>query len=230
MTQPAQPDFKPHLELVTSSSTWTDEQWQEHDARIATERAKLDAASLADYRRKQQADYQSAGFPLRAVVAAQHQLDMSRDAIAQVSRWKPGEKNLLILAGGVGCGKTVAATWWALQRPAPPKFIRASTFARTSRYREDRDGVMSAGALVLDDLGVEFLDGTGSFLVDLSELVDAFYGALRPLLITTNLGKEAFKTRYGERVVDRVRECGSWASVNAPSMRPQPPASASRSK
>ena len=67
---------------------------------------------------------------------------------------------------------------------------------------------------MLDDLGAEYVDAKGSFLVDLDELIDTYYGDERPLVITTNLTKDDFKARYGARIERRVRECGKWLSFS----------------
>jgi len=56
-------------------------------------------------------------------------------------------------------------------------------------------------------------------MADLDELVDTYYGDQRPLLITTNLDREAFKSRYGQRIADRLRECGRWFSIASESLR-----------
>jgi DNA replication protein DnaC len=72
---------------------------------------------------------------------------------------------------------------------------------------------------VLDDLGSEYADAKGNFLVNLDELIDTFYGDKRPLLITTNCTDSEFKQRYGARIVDRIRECGSFYGIRTASLR-----------
>lgn len=221
MTAPdAQPaDFAPHLTLVGDSATWTEDQWREHDERVRGDIARRESTDLAEQLRQKRQAYLDAGFPLRALVAAES-ADDSQPTLARVARWRPSEHNVLVIAGPAGCGKTVAAAWWALRRATPPMFLRASTFAASSRYhRDDRNAVLAASALVLDDLGAEYLDDKGSFLVDLDEVMDTFYGAMRPLLITTNLDAAKFQQRYGERLNDRIRECGAFFSASAKSMR-----------
>lgn len=159
---------------------------------------------------------------------------------------------IVVLAGNPGVGKTAAACRWALTRAADaPRFLRAAEFFRSSRYtRADdgdrtltRDDVLRSKALVLDDAGAEFADASGSYRVDLDELVDRFYADARALVITTNLvyatprqrdeavraakerGESAdadvptFTDRYGERVTDRIRECGRWVSSRGGSQR-----------
>lgn len=164
----------------------------------------------------------TADFPRRAIDAART-ADDSTAAIRRVCSWTPETESILVLSGAPGCGKTVAATWWASKQRRTPRFVRATTFAASSRYdRDTRDTWFNARGLVLDDLGTEYLDAKGSFLVDLDELLDVFYGDKKPLLITTNCTKDAFKERYGARVVDRLRESGSWFSISDASRRTKP--------
>lgn len=200
---------------LPTPAAWSDEQWEAHDARVAAERERDAAAGPA----RAKSPLLERGWPARAVefaVTADH----SRPGIEAIERWPSGERNVLVLGGVAGCGKTVAAAWWARQQRVAPQFVRASTFASSSRYdRETRDGWLKASALVLDDLGAEYLDTKGSLVTDLDELVDVFYGDRRPLVITTNLAKAAFKARYGERIVDRIRECGHWEAIGGQSLR-----------
>ena len=93
------------------------------------------------------------------------------------------------------------------------------TFARQSRYDSRRDDLLAAPALILDDLGSEFLDDKGSFLVDLDELVDTYYRAMRPLVITANCTAELFRARYGTRIFDRLLESGEFYLVSGLSLR-----------
>ena len=205
--------------LMRESAGWTDEQWSEHDRKIADARAKETTEAEARRVRDKFGRLEKAGFPLRALRAAER-ADENRSAVSRVRDWKPEDKSILVLSGPAGCGKTVAAAWWAIRQPCSPVFVRATTFAASSRYdRETRDTWFDAPALVLDDLGTEYLDAKGSFLVDLDELLDVFYGNSKPLLITTNADAGAFKARYGERVSDRVRECGVWFAMRDASMR-----------
>lgn len=151
---------------------------------------------------------------------------------------------VVVLAGNKGSGKTAAAARWAYtRRREAPRMMRAAEFFRSSRYTRrdekpdgalDRDELLRVPALVLDDVGAEFADSAGSYRVDFDELVDRFYADGRVLVLTTNLvyatpaqrdaakadpSIATFQDRYGERVTDRIRECGKWVSSSAPSMR-----------
>jgi hypothetical protein len=197
----------------------SDEEWAARDAKIAADRAQSEDAGAAAQRQAREDELHAAGFPRRAIDKARA-ADENRPAVIRVKGWNTDEDSCLVISGTHGCGKTVASTWWALRRRPTPQFVRASTFAASSRYdRDTRSGWLSAPALVLDDLGSEFSDVKGSFLVDLDELMDVFYGDHRPLLITTNAEMPEFKSRYGVRIVDRLRECGSWFSVIGGSLR-----------
>jgi DNA replication protein DnaC len=95
--------------------------------------------------------------------------------------------------------------------------------ARLSRWPKYDDGAMGrllqTGRLVVDDMGVEFIDERGAYQSLLDEVINDRYANRRPTLLTTNLDAESFKARYGERIADRIRECGKFVSVGAASMR-----------
>ncbi len=178
--------------------------------------AEIEAAQRRDNERTKRlaADL---GWPLRALDAAWSPADSM--AVSRIRAWSP-DKNIAVLSGGPGLGKTVAVAAWMRETGTAMRFLRASTFATMSRYEQDsREQVFNARALCLDDLGAEYLDAKGSFLVDLDELIDTFYGNRRPLAITTNLTSQDFKARYGKRIEDRIRECGEWITVTGSSMR-----------
>lgn len=205
-----------------SFATWTAEQWQAQDAKVDAERAQVDAADRVARMRARRSEYLDAGFPLRALEYAER-CDETAKAIERVKTWKSEDENVLVLAGVLGCGKTVAAAWWAMRQRVAPRFIRSTTFAAGSRYdAAKRSQWFEASALVLDDLGTEYADAKSNYLVDLDELIDVFYGNRKPLLITTNCEPEPFKERYGARIVDRIRECGAFAWIKSASMRTKP--------
>jgi DNA replication protein DnaC len=200
------------------------------------ERDRRDAELLAERDQRARRSYATlhmhpGGFPAPLVEAA-FELDAgdARDTPAMVRARAfrdvdvPAGRTLLVLSGGVGCGKTTAAAWVvATQRFHQPRFMRAATFARTSRYDAAASSAWSrAGALVLDDLGAEYVDAKGSFLVDFDELLDTYYADRRPLIITTNLGTEDFRDRYGGRdgrIASRIREAGAWVNCSGPDLR-----------
>lgn len=191
----------------------TDEEWAARDAEVA----RLSAARDAESSRTRLDALLELGFPQLAV-------DVVRAGVAQEPaierlRTRLASSEILVISGPKGTGKTVAATWWASQRRGRIRFVRASSFAASSRYeRAEREDLL-AHPLVLDDLGAEFVDAKGSFLADLDELVDVFYSSRRALVVTTNCTGAEFSARYGERIADRLRECGRWIALTGESLR-----------
>ena len=138
------------------------------------------------------------------------------------------EGGLLALSGGAGCGKTIAAAWWLGEMFDPEpwttqsrvRFLSASGLEQLSRYdREEMQDIRRCPALVIDDLGTEYLDRKGQFVSLLDGLLDYRYADERDTIITTNLTAKEFRESYGERIADRIREWGSFVSVNEPSLR-----------
>lgn len=123
---------------------------------------------------------------------------------------------IVVLSGGVGCGKSCAAALWAIEKGA--KFITANELARVSPYDEKATDLAKIKALVIDDLGCEYLDPKGFFLSHLDGLINDRYSNGRETVITTNLDAEGFR-RYGERILDRIREAGKFLKVGGQSMR-----------
>ena len=148
-------------------------------------------------------------------------------------RRPPERPTIVVLSGGIGTGKSCAAALWAIRRQA--RFLTADAFARLSPYTPAWDTYANWPAIVLDDLGREYLDPRGFFQSSLDSLIDRRYSRALDLLITTNLrGKRRqpdkpvsaddppqFAERCGARVVDRIKEVGKFLTVAGPSLRPR---------
>jgi DNA replication protein DnaC len=169
------------------------------------------------------------------------QPNTARDAVAKILA---GEGRFLgLLLGGVGAGKTVAAceAFLSLKRPfeaewgegwrwgRPGVFIKARKLATLSQYGEGRElfeRVARAPMLVVDEVGGETVPFKGL----LDDLVDDRYASHLPTFLTSNLTAEdakdeqgritpGFKTLYGERTVDRIRQYGIVAECAEASFR-----------
>lgn len=144
---------------------------------------------------------------------------------------------LTALSGGPGSGKTTAGAVWladlVMERSswsgidgalpafrAKAMFVTAAKLSRWPRYDDDAmNRILKSTRLVIDDLGAEYVDKSGSYLSLLDEVINERYANKRATLLTTNLRADEFKDRYGERIADRIREVGKFVVVGSSSMR-----------
>ncbi len=205
----------------------SDAEWADHDRRVAAQRAAEKAREADDARRREDDELVRVGVPRRPLrLVRSESFNANTPAVAAVRSigGERGPDGILVLAGGVGTGKTVAAVSWLLEHHRwRPLFVTANKFESLSRYdRAFRAQWESAGALVLDDLGMEYLDNKGNFLANLDELIAHYHANLRGLVITTNLTAAAFKERYSERIVSRIREAGRFVNIAGSDRRSKP--------
>lgn len=193
------------------------------------ERKRKEAA--AELRRCQRAALRALDLPLDALELVEGGLGLMTTALEAVAR----PADVLVLSGGVGTGKTVAAVSWLhgwvtdhrnwQDSEAGPQlqgralFFTAPALLRSPRFDEKWTAIVKrANRLVIDDLGSEY-DEKGSFAALVEEIVSDRYARRRPTLITTNCDADVFKRRYGARISDRIRERGRFQSVGNKSMR-----------
>lgn len=143
-------------------------------------------------------------------------------ALEAVRAFLSSGKTFLVLAGGVGPGKTVAGAWASEQRGG--LFVKAIDLVRTGTYDEERwDELRGARLLTIDDLGTEPRDEKGWAAANFEALIDHRYDWIRPTILTTNLPFDAFRTRYltadGGRLNDRFREVGEFVELTDASRR-----------
>jgi DNA replication protein DnaC len=155
-----------------------------------------------------------------------------------VREWVRSGKTFCLLVGSAGCGKTIAAAEALLNAkaawdegrawcycPSEARFILSTELARLSYF--DVSALNKLGRiervpwLVLDDLGGELL--TDTWKSNLTELILERNSARRRTVITTNLGAEAFKARYDERIVSRIRGNGTVVVSGSEDMRREQP-------
>ena len=168
--------------------------------------------------------------------------DMARlratPATKAVDDWWADDLPSLLLLGGVGTGKTVAAcaalaknwrTWSTFMlEPGdmPPQYAwRSGVFVDMAdlagRGLFDSDGKLTlhrareAALAILDDTGRERGDGAQA----LEDVFMARFAAGRKTIITANLSIENVKERLGARVIDRIQGNGRIVSTGAESLR-----------
>ncbi len=143
-------------------------------------------------------------------------------ALTAVDRFlEPSDpKTILVLAGEVGTGKTVAAAWGAAVGRG--RMVKAIDLLRAGLYPQDPlfwPRLYTEKLLVVDDLGAEPLDAKGHQLAVISDVVDRRYDAGKKTIVTTNLAQAQFRERYGtgpgERLWRRICEVGRWIDLPA---------------
>jgi DNA replication protein DnaC len=217
---------------------------EEHERRMATDpeyRAEHERRERerAEFERQQREDEaararlarterrRAAGIPERVI----RLLDTpgalrETEALRIVRAFLESGKTFLVLAGGVGPGKTVAAAVAVEEHRG--QLVKAMQLTRTGTYGEEAQAFWAAleetPLLALDDLGTEPRDEKGWAEANLSALLDERYDAELPVVITTNLPFEKFEARYltsdGGRLLDRFREAGEFHELRGESMRP----------
>jgi len=155
------------------------------------------------------------------------------EAVAKALEFLASEtRSLLVMAGGTGCGKTVAACvaldrymtpdGWSMRRQG--RFVKAIDLVRAGTFDgEYWDRLNCAPMLVVDDLGTEPLDEKGWALSNIAALIDRRYDACAKTILTTNLDVAKFKARYcatdGGRIIGRLREAGAFVEFDGESLR-----------
>jgi DNA replication protein DnaC len=200
--------------MAKAAAEKTPAEWEDNDRRVREEESAYLREAAREERRREAARVASLQIPALALKDAQAPLrDTSARAALQDAR------GFVVLIGGVGCGKTVAAAEWLLGRKWG-LWVSAIRLARWPRYDDAEVRKLTmAHSLVIDDLGREFLDEKGSFLALFDELVDERHQASRPTVATANMTAEAFVARYGERTVSRIRQAGAVVNVDGADMR-----------
>lgn len=155
------------------------------------------------------------GVPQRIIDNVKSNLKKT-SSIGAVKRFleSPKEAWCLVLSGPKGCGKSTAAAHFLAEKTksmvsAPPRDMQwwtAARVARVSGYTEHLEKMMKVPVMVIDDLGVEYMDKNGYFNHRLDELIDERYSNYRKTIITTNLNAQDFTARYTERVTSRIKE------------------------
>jgi len=158
------------------------------------------------------------GIPKRIIAVLESDLKLTKAVRRSLEFFRaPREAWVLVLSGDKGCGKSVAAGAYLQQRalsaltsdltlPETKVWWSAVKLTRMSSFNGDFESLLNTSMLVLDDLGVEYLDKGGHFQQRFDELMNDRYENFGRTIITTNLNAADFKKRYSERVTSRMRE------------------------
>lgn len=229
MKRPRRADFPTTDAWQQALTAWGDTPEGKAEAealqRQRQEEERENAESAARQKAEQLAAIGTPAKDVRLIQAGEIRDTPARRALAPKSGV---EYALIVLSGNTGCGKTTAASEWVLggdggMPGAGSLFVKAAALARWDCYDvEQMDRLLLAPRLVIDDLGVEYMDAKGRFLSVLTEVIDVRYDAARPTVITTGLSAADFKARYRERIADRIREVGLFIDLDGNSLRGRP--------
>lgn len=174
-----------------------------------------DAALEAD---ALQARLEMSGIPrgVRAVLGGAFE---ATEATQVVDEWLAGTKRLLLLSGGVGTGKSVAAGY-AIKR-SPGRWMHASEIAKAARFENDdrMRELKGARLLVVDDLGSEFNDASGWGRAHLTTLLLERYEDNLRTIITTNMDGKQWGAYADQRIRDRLVGDGTARVIGGKSKR-----------
>lgn len=196
--------------------------WQiERSAKIEAEKEVEAALKLERRIKSYLEDFDIPARTLRALES----IPMHTESLAAISK----QTDILVLSGGPGCGKSVAAAFWLVFNSIDRNdaglwgagfWITAASLSRGYAYDQEAFSKLTKKhALVIDDLGTEYQDQKERYLATLAEIVETRFAREKLTLITTNLGPSEFKARYGERLADRIREDGSFVECGTVSLR-----------
>src|SRR5690606_11973582 len=141
-------------------------------------------------------------------------------AIKAVREWYGSDKRGLMIRGGVGSGKSVAAgvavhdyvrsVNYAASWHRPNDFVSAVLHAY-----DERSPKLGSGLVVVDDIGRETK-------ADFEEALCAFIDDVDTrFILTTNLVRDDFRARYDSRLIDRLNHCAIAVSLKERSRRRQ---------
>lgn len=191
------------------------------------ERARIEQNTLDAMR--------DAGVPANLIKLFANGTMRETQANAKVRAWHPLDSWVIVLGGVFGIGKSAAAALWLYllaresseaKRSSPHRmpecWVSAAKFARLDMSKGGAaaiDAYARMPVLVLDDLGAEHLGQGGWFLSQLGDLVNERQANGRRTLITTNLGRDSFIERYGDRIAERIRDGGMFTIVGGHNLR-----------
>lgn len=125
-----------------------------------------------------------------------------------------GDESLLVLAGPPGVGKSLAAAV-PLERNTGV-YVTAPDLAQLDGPAEK---CKSVDWLVIDDLGTEHVGGGGFAISRLVGVIVARFEERLPTIVTTNLVRPDFTSRYGDRIEDRLHGGGRYVALVGESLR-----------
>lgn len=208
----------PVPQYLKDRAEWTREQYDQHVAEI---RREWDDHIRREYHRKRDRMCK-AGIPVVVVDDLLQSAGRDTKATRAIADMVKRGDWLLVLAGKPGLGKSFAAASWLARDPArcSGRFIVADDLNRINRYKsESWNPVAGASELVIDDIGLEYLDDKGNFGATFDSLANHRFANKLPTVMTTNLTITDFVARYKTRIIDRLAQSGGYHELTGESLR-----------
>jgi len=203
---------------------------EEREGRLRADEERRSRTEATESTRRRRESLLGRGVPAKDIDAVLSGALRATGPLASARDWLASERTILVLSGTRGVGKTTAAAWLAAEVDGS-RFIDAAHLMRVDVYsNEEMNPLEQCPLLVMDELGGEYMDTKGKLLSLVDGLVNTRYAAKLRTVITTNMPAEdheepkdvkkpGFKTRYGERVADRIREVGRFVELSGASLR-----------
>lgn len=223
------------------------ELYERQEAEAKAEAERKTRAEAAHHRKLWLAHYATV-IGAEAAETVYERREAATEATKLVGPWLGSDMPCLVLSGGVGAGKTVAAVvalrehvgltiprargrneWngcaeqWIPANPCP--IVRASRLAAAvDPWKHERDAGaepfdLSIPFLCIDDLGAELDEPR--FHQALFAAIDARQSPKTRTIITTNLRREEIRPRYGDRIADRLNAIAKVVQLRSASLRRQ---------
>lgn len=138
-------------------------------------------------------------------------------------------KNWLHIQGSIGTGKTTlaqaVAQVYRIETQCKIKLETADALARYCRIETNNERYESAmkwqSLLLIDDIGTEPGEvlSFGNVITPTAEILYQRYNLRLPTIYTTNLNGADLKAKYGERIIDRMREKAQILTLDGISFR-----------
>ena len=144
-------------------------------------------------------------------------------AVQSARAWCDAPKQYLVLAGGLGTGKSVAAGHalvTLMERGRTGAWVSAAGFTTLAGGFGGQaacERLKHVDVLVVDDFGAEHMSSFAESVF--FEVLAARHENEGRTIFTTNLDGPAFKQRLGSRLEDRVRSSVRWVTCAGASMR-----------
>ncbi len=144
-------------------------------------------------------------------------------AFNRLERWRnpiypPAEYMENVLLGEGESRKPVVRPYRGIYgQVMSPDWFNDYLFAEPEYKKGMIEAVKAAPVLLIDDLGME---GPNEKVMALLEsILNYRYNENKTTIISTNLTSEMFKKKYSERIIDRVREWGTFYEITEKSLR-----------